>query len=132
MLTAQVEAWEVVEGGLFETEIGEGGTGGSWFRRLLRRFGGSVKEVGDGDGESGEGVALVRERLVRLEGLLRDRYGWEDLGDDMVLRRGMVELEDGERVELSLEGADEEDEKGEYAPVFVETGEEYEEEGGAQ
>ena len=131
-LTVQVEAWEVVDGGLFETEIGEGGTGGSWFRTLLRRFGGSLKEAGDGDGQKGEAIAQVRERLMRLEGLLRDRYGWEDLGDDTVLRRGMVELEDGERVELSLEGADEEDEKGEYAPVFVDTGEDYEEEDGVK
>jgi A1 cistron-splicing factor AAR2 len=33
----------------------------------------------------------------------------------------MVELEDGERVELSMTGADEDEERGEFAPQVVET-----------
>ena len=39
-----------------------------------------------------------------------------------MLKRGMVQLEDGEQVELTMEGADEEDEMGEYAPTVVDLG----------
>ena len=60
----------------------------------------------------------MRQELNMFEGFMRERYGWES-GHDL-LRRGMVELEDGERVDLSMDGADEEDEAGEYAPVVVE------------
>ena len=39
-----------------------------------------------------------------------------------MLKRCMLELEDGERVEMDMNDADEEDETGEYAPVVVELG----------
>ena len=35
----------------------------------------------------------------------------------------MLELEDGEQIEVQISGADEEDETGEYAPVVVDLGE---------
>lgn len=115
VLRAQVGLWDEVEGGLFETEVADsdGAGGGAWLRRLLRKFRSNVLEtLGEDGGEVGKEMRSV-------ENLLRERYGWEDLGEG-VLRRGMVELEDGERIELSLEGADEEEEKGEWAPVVVE------------
>jgi len=51
--------------------------------------------------------------------MLEEKYGWQNEKD--ILRRGMVELEDGERVELSMKGVDEDEETGEYAPVVVDT-----------
>jgi len=32
-----------------------------------------------------------------------------------------LELEDGERIEVSMQGVDEDEEKGEYAPLIVDT-----------
>ena len=64
---------------------------------------------GEGDG--------VKEELKGLEVWLRSEYGWE-LSDDFV-RRGMLELEDGEMVEMDMEEMEGEDERGEYAPVVV-------------
>ena len=113
VLMAQVGVWDEVEGGLFETEITEGG--GAWLRRLLRRFRSSVKEQGG----NAEGIRELESELSGLESLLGERYGWDDMGEGTMLRRGLVQLEDGEQVELSLEGADEEDELGDWAPMVV-------------
>lgn len=107
ILRLQLRHCEDVEGGLFE--FGEQG-GGSWLRGLLRGFKITVEEVGS--------ESLVEE-MSEIEDLMREVYGWEV--ESAMLRRGVVELEDGERAELSMEGADEEDEMGEYAPVYVET-----------
>lgn len=106
ILRLQLGHCEDVEGGLFEFE----GGGGGWLRGLLRGFKGTVGEVGS--------TGLVEE-MSEIEDLMREVYGWEV--ESAMLRRGVVELEDGESAELSMEGADEEDEMGEYAPVYVET-----------
>ena len=66
----------------------------------------------DGGGTTGE--------MKALEGFLRSEYGWE-LSDDFV-RRGMLELEDGEQVEMEMDEMEAEDERGEYAPVIVDLG----------
>ncbi|MCJ1392206.1 hypothetical protein MMC18_005073 [Xylographa bjoerkii] len=56
--------------------------------------------------------------MQELEMWLKAEWRWE-LSDSWV-RRGMVELEDGERVELVMADMEGEDERGEYAPVVVE------------
>ncbi|KAK0508837.1 hypothetical protein JMJ35_009113 [Cladonia borealis] len=66
--------------------------------------------------EEGEGED-VKEEMEALEGFLRREYGWE-LGDEFV-RRGMLQLDDGEMVEMEMEEMEGEDERGEYAPVVV-------------
>jgi len=123
LLRLQVGRVEDVEGGLFEMadEMGS-----KWLRQLLRGFRSVVEEVVEDaagpHGEKGKGVEKgkqVKEVFNELERWLRERYGWED--EKNMLRRGMVQLEDGEMVELRMDGADEEDEMGEYAPVVVET-----------
>jgi A1 cistron-splicing factor AAR2 len=91
---------------LFEFEVG----GGGWLRGLLRGFKAVIEEVGS---------RKLAEEMSEIEDLMREVYGWEV--ESAMLRRGVVELEDGERAELSMEGADEEDEMGEYAPVYVDT-----------
>jgi A1 cistron-splicing factor AAR2 len=109
VLRAQLEREGDVEGGLFEMKDE---AGSRWLRGLLGRFRATVEEV------AGEGSALERE-LRRLEEILRERYGWE-IGRG-VLKRGMLQLEDGEMVEVEMDGADEDDERGDWAPVVVET-----------
>ena len=66
---------------------------------------------GEAEGED------VKEELEALEVFLKAEYGWH-LGNEF-LRRGMLELEDGEQVEMEMEEMDGEDERGEYAPVIV-------------
>ena len=109
VLKAQMEHVEDVDGGLFEMRDEEGS---KWMRNLLTGFRGIVDEELE-DGSKLGGV------LGELEGMLRERYGWEKSGD--IMRRGMLELEDGERVEVSMQGVDEDEETGEYAPIVVET-----------
>ena len=48
---------------------------------------------------------------------MEKEFGWQPEGS--YLKRGMLELEDGERVELEVNGADAEDEVGDYAPTIV-------------
>ena len=115
VLRGQLERCEDVEGGLFEFREEEGGS--KWLRGLVGGFKAGVEEGGAGDLEGGLG-----EEIEKLEQYMRDVYGWEVGGDTTVLRRGMLELEDGERVEMEMDNADEEDETGEYAPVLVDLG----------
>jgi A1 cistron-splicing factor AAR2 len=111
LLGLQLRHCEDVEGGLFDFK--EEGAG--WLRGLLGQFRGNVEEVfGTVGGET------LKEELKKVEEYLRNEYGWER-GKD-VLRRGLLELEDGERVDMDMDGADEEDETGEYAPVVVDLG----------
>ncbi|KIX02815.1 uncharacterized protein Z518_08758 [Rhinocladiella mackenziei CBS 650.93] len=119
----RLQVWHVedVEGGLFEMRD-EGGS--AWLRALWGRFRDLVDEVfGDGNGEEKGAVAAAGQSLRRevdaLQKLFEDRYGWQSERD--ILRRGLLELEDGERVEVSMLGVDEDEETGEYAPVVVET-----------
>ena len=109
ILDLQLRHADDVEGGLFELrdEMGSG-----WLRGLVQGFAEVVREVVGGEGELGQG-------MKRFEEGMQHRFGWEGTGS--VLRRGMLELEDGERVEVSMDGADRDEERGEYAPVIVET-----------
>ena len=109
VLELQLRHADDVEGGLFELrdEVGSG-----WLRGLIREFGDVVREVVDREGELGR-------EMKRFEEAMQERFGWEVKGS--VLRRGMLELEDGERVEVSMDGADEDEERGEWAPAVVET-----------
>jgi len=59
----------------------------------------------------------VRKELQTLDDEMKELYEWDLKGE--VLKRGMLELEDGEMVEMEMNDAGEEDETGEYAPVVV-------------
>lgn len=109
LLRRQLARGADVEGGLFDMAD----EGGAYLKGLLKGFKRTLGQVfGDGEGED------VREELAELEQWLKREYGWE-LGDSFV-RRGMLELEDGEQVEMEMEEMEAEDERGEYAPVIVE------------
>ncbi|KAJ9656347.1 hypothetical protein H2198_005030 [Neophaeococcomyces mojaviensis] len=107
VLREQLGRVEDVEGGLFE--MGDE-MGSRWLRQLLRTFRGNVVEMG---------AQEVKKALEELDVWLGEEYGWED--EKNLLRKGMVQLEDGEMVEVQVDGWDEEEEMGEYAPVIVET-----------
>ena len=109
VLRLQLEHVDDVEGGLFDLrdEVGS-----RWLRRLVEGFRGNVEDRCELGSE-------LRVQMEEFEEFVKERYGWESGRD--VLRRGVVELEDGERLEVSLDGADEDDERGEYAPVVIET-----------
>jgi A1 cistron-splicing factor AAR2 len=66
---------------------------------------------------SGKWKSDIVDELDDLQEYLQREYNWQL--DDAVVKRGMLELEDGERVEMDLNGADEDDESGEYAPTVV-------------
>lgn len=98
-----------VEGGLFDMSD----EGGAYLKGLLKTFKIILGQVfADDEGEE------VRAEMEELEVFLKAEYGWE-LSDSFV-RRGMLELEDGEQVEMEMEEMEGEDERGEYAPVVVE------------
>ena len=108
LLRRQMERCEDVDGGLFDMSD----EGGSLLRGWLKTFKRTLGQIfGDGEGED------VREEMEELEKVLKRMYRWE-LSDEFV-RKGMLDLEDGETVEMEVAGMDEEDESGEYAPVIV-------------
>lgn len=107
VLALQLGHAEDVEGGLFELREE---SGSAWLRGLVRRFRGVVEDVLGEDGE-------LHKELARFEALMNERYGWE-LGMGFA-RRGMVQLEDGEMVEVTMDGADEDEEAGDWAPTIV-------------
>lgn len=128
----QLSRVEDVEGGLFELADE---ASSAWLRKLLKTFRLNVDEVyADADDDAAAekssenenakateedkkvGKQLTAE-LDRLEVWLREQYGWED--EKNVLRKGMIQLEDGEMVELQHDDLDEDEETGEYAPVVV-------------
>ena len=109
LLRVQLSHCNDVEGGLFEMD---GDDGGSLLKSLLSRFRTSVDEV------LGEQPSPVKTCLEHLEQWARKEFGWE-LQKGNIVRRGLLELEDGELIELDMNGAEEEDESGEYAPVIV-------------
>ncbi|KAL8785285.1 MAG: hypothetical protein Q9195_008704 [Heterodermia aff. obscurata] len=109
LLRRQLERGDDVEGGLFDM----GDEGGAYMKGLLKGFKMILGQVfGQGEGED------IKEELGELEVFLKTEYGWE-LSDAFV-RKGMLELEDGEQIEMELEDMEGEDERGEYAPVVVE------------
>jgi A1 cistron-splicing factor AAR2 len=106
-LRLQLQHCNDVEGGLFDLSD----EGGSLLKSLLHKFKLGLAELPKGS------TASVTEELFELENYLRGEHGWR-LDSDFV-RKGMLELEDGEQVELEVSGYEEEDESGEYAPVVV-------------
>ncbi|PWY73675.1 hypothetical protein BO70DRAFT_364581 [Aspergillus heteromorphus CBS 117.55] len=110
LLLLQLQRCDDVEGGLFDLD---GEEGGEFLRRLLMRFRRSLYEVVDG------AESVVKTEFENLEAWVKDEYDWE-LNRDVFARRGMVQLEDGEEVELDMHDNDEDDELGEYAPMVVE------------
>ncbi|KAL5115058.1 hypothetical protein ACEQ8H_007033 [Pleosporales sp. CAS-2024a] len=86
--------------------------GGGFLRPLLKRFQNNLDDL-DGKWKS----ELVKE-LADLRHYLCATYGWAL--DNSYVKRGLLELEDGERVEMDVNGADEDDELGDYAPLVVE------------
>lgn len=117
LLLSQLKRCDDVEGGLFEMDDGGHG-GGEFLRRLLMKFKQSVNEVVvDGAAAS---ASAVKVELDELESWVKHEYDW-DLNRVALVRRGMIQLEDGEEVELEMED-DEDEETGEYAPVVVDMG----------
>lgn len=86
--------------------------GGGFLRPLLQRF---RKGLDDFDGKIKSNMV---DEFDELQDFVQKEFGWEL--DDSYVKRGMLELEDGERVELEVNGADADDETGEYAPIIVE------------
>ncbi|KAF2398325.1 hypothetical protein EJ06DRAFT_538880 [Trichodelitschia bisporula] len=107
LLKLQLQHSGDVDGGLFDLSD----EGASFLKSLLRKFKQSLNDI------SGKGKSEVMDELEELEGYLRSEYRWEL--DNSFVKRGLVELEDGEKVELEVAGFDEEDETGEYAPTVV-------------
>jgi A1 cistron-splicing factor AAR2 len=110
VLRLQMRHVDDVEGGLFDLRDENAS---SWLRSLWARFRAVVDEAPKGEME------MLKKEVANLQKLFEDKYGWQSERD--LLRRGMLELEDGEKIEVTMAGADEEEETGEYAPVIVET-----------
>ena len=112
VLRRQIERCEDVDEGMFEM----GDAGGNLLKGWLKGFKRTLGQVfGADEGED------VKEEMEALEVVLKKMYGWE-LGDDFV-RKGMMQLEDGEMVEMEVSDMHGEDEDGDYAPVVVDLGE---------
>ncbi|OCL05769.1 AAR2 domain-containing protein [Glonium stellatum] len=107
-LRVQLSHSQDAESGLFDMSD----EGGSMLKSLLRRFRRGLEE--DGQNASAD----IIDELNDLEGYLKMEYGWEL--DDSFVKQGILQLEDGERVEMDVGGFEEENESGEYAPVIVE------------
>ncbi|KAK3076890.1 hypothetical protein LTS18_011725, partial [Coniosporium uncinatum] len=108
VLRLQLQNCEDVEGGLIDLTD----EGAKLLKGWMRRFKKGLESV------SGVGKQEVVDELDELQEYLKERHGWEVEGD--FVRRGMVQLEDGEQVELEVGGWDEEEEEGDWAPVVVE------------
>ncbi|EAW13915.1 AAR2 splicing factor family protein [Aspergillus clavatus NRRL 1] len=109
LLLLQLKRCDDVEGGLFDID---GEEGGEFLRRLLMKFRRSLYEVVDNPG------AAVKTEFDKLATWVKNEYDWE-LNREAIVRRGMVQLEDGEQVELEMNDEDGDDETGEYAPIVV-------------
>lgn len=110
LLKLQLEHCNDVEGGLFEMSEDDGGL----LKKLLRSFKKNVDET------YGDNKSQLGDELGGLLQYAKEEYGWDM--EESILRKGMLELEDGEQVEMDMNGAEEEDETGEYAPVIVDLG----------
>lgn len=110
LLLRQLQRCDDVEGGLFEID---GDEGGAFLRKLLMKLRRSVDEVA----VTGAG-SRIRAELEELEAWVKEEYDWE-LKRESIVRRGMLQLEDGEEVEMDMDDNDEDEETGEYAPQVV-------------
>jgi A1 cistron-splicing factor AAR2 len=110
ILSLQLQRCDDVEGGLFEID---GDEGGAFLRDLLMKLRQSVDDL------VGDSKSLVKQELDELQEWVKTEYDW-DLQRGPVVRQGMLQLEDGEEVEMDWDGNDEDEETGEYAPMIVE------------
>lgn len=113
LLLCQLQRCDDVEGGLFDIDGDEGGV---FLRNLLKRF----RRLLDQCTTNGAST-IVKTELDKLESWVKEEYDW-DLKREVVVRRGMLQLEDGEQIEMDLDDNDEYDETGEYAPMVVDLG----------
>ncbi|CAI7589831.1 unnamed protein product [Penicillium palitans] len=109
ILSLQLQRCDDVDGGLFEID---GDEGGAFLRDLLMKLRQSVDDL------VGDSASEVKLELDKLEEWVKAEYDWE-LRRGPVVRHGMLQLEDGEQVEMDWDGNDEDEETGEYAPVIV-------------
>ncbi|KAJ6103646.1 hypothetical protein N7486_003868 [Penicillium sp. IBT 16267x] len=112
LLLRQLKRCDDVEGGLFEMD---GDEGGAFLRNLLKKFRRLVYQAVEEDKGS-----LVKKELAKLESWVKEEYDWE-LTHETVVKRGMIQLEDGEEVEIDMDDNDEDEETGEYAPMIVDS-----------
>ncbi|KAJ5368551.1 uncharacterized protein N7496_008311 [Penicillium cataractarum] len=110
LLLRQLERCDDVEGGLFEIDNDEGG---KFLRKLLAKIRRSVDDVVPNGTES-----MVKTELDKLEAWVKEEFDWE-LKRESIVRRGILQLEDGEEVEMEIEDNDADEETGEYAPMVV-------------
>ncbi|KAI1627196.1 A1 cistron-splicing factor [Exophiala viscosa] len=113
VLRMQARHIEDVDGGLFEMRDE---SASSWLRSVWGKFRALVDETFTEDTSGGQ---ALKAEIEALQKFFEEKYGWQSERD--TLRRGMLELEDGERIEVSMQGVDEDEEKGEYAPLIVDT-----------
>lgn len=111
LLRRQLERGDDVEGGLFDMSD----DGGAFLKELLKRFNRTLRQRRANPESIDDDTT---EEFQEVAKWVKEQYGWE-LGDEFV-RRGMLELEDGEMVEMETGEMAGEDESGEYAPVIVE------------
>ncbi|KAI9655033.1 MAG: hypothetical protein M1831_004993 [Alyxoria varia] len=107
-LRLQLEHCKDVDGGLFDLSD----ENNSILQINLKRFRKGLEKF------SGEAKSDVMDELDELEDFMKDEYGWS--GKESYVKSGMIDLEDGERVEMDMNGMDEDDETGDYAPTVVE------------
>lgn len=112
LLLRQLKRCDDVEGGLFEMD---GDDGGAFLRNLLKKFRRLVYQAVEEDKGS-----LVKKELAKLESWVKEEYDWE-LTHETIVKRGMIQLEDGEEVEIDMDDNDEDEETGEYAPMIVDS-----------
>ncbi|GME23554.1 putative aar2 family protein [Neofusicoccum parvum] len=113
LLKLQLQHCQDAEGMLFDLSD----EGGAMLKKLLRKFRKGLEEL------EGKEKSDVVDELDELEDFLKEEFGWQL--DDSFVRRGMLELEDGERVEMDVGTRfDEDDETGDFAPMVVELTEE--------
>lgn len=107
ILKLQLQHCQDAEGGLIDLSD----EGATLLKSLLQRFKSGFDEI------SGEAKVRVVDELDELEDYMRDQHGWYVGGT--VVKHGILELEDGEQVDMDLGIDDADDETGEYAPVVV-------------
>lgn len=107
-LKLQIEHCSEAEGGLFDLTD----EGASLLRSLLKRFRQGLEQQSGSQGK----IEIIDE-LDELEEYLKTEHGW--LTSESHVKRGNMQLEDGDVVVLDMNGFDEEDEEGDFAPTIV-------------
>lgn len=108
-LRLQLQHCKDAEGGLIDLAD----ESGSLLKTLLARFRKGLESLPPGSADVGD----VTDELDDLYEYLRGEHGWTFGGD--FLRSGVLELEDGEQVNMDSTAFDEDDETGEFAPQIV-------------